>query len=96
MIVIGRDDMSRFTVFVTRATTVYLTLSVSSEATYDKLTVSVGGTDVLTISGSSTRSVAYTLAAGESLVVKYSKDGSGNGRDDCGSITSLQLVAAPQ
>lgn len=62
--------------------TVYYTYS--SEANYDKFTLTVGGTTVCSaVSGATTSgSYAFSLSSGQTIVAKYAKDGSVNKNDD--------------
>ena len=64
---------------------------VSSEASYDKLIVTIDGTEVLNKSGnySGTYSYTFTSSGSHTLVVKYTKDGSVSSGDDYGKIYNI-------
>lgn len=67
---------------------------VNSEATYDKLTVSVKGTTIGTISGTSTTSKTWSgsLSKGDVISFTYSKDSSASAGTDCGWLYNLTVT----
>lgn len=71
---------------------------VSSESSYDKLTIKVGSTTVANaISGAgSYKSYSYTVssAGSISLSFSYSKDGSVNSNSDAGFVKNISIMAA--
>lgn len=60
------------------------TYSYSSEANYDKFTLTVAGTNIVTnASGATTvKNYSGTIAAGNTIIFKYTKDSSANGNND--------------
>ena len=80
---------STFTTTLNKNTNISIPWSVSSENNYDKLTITLDGvTKVNAVSGTKTGTITETLSKGtHTLVVKYSKDGSGNTGSDTASIT---------
>ena len=70
----------------TDMTNLSFTYSYSSESSYDKFTLTVGSTTVANALSGSTTTKTYSgsLKTGEKIVMKYSKDGSGdNYNDEC-------------
>ena len=70
---------------------------VSSEAGYDKLIATLDGTAILEKSGSAT-SGTFTKTVGSdshTLVVKYSKDGSGSNGQDKAKVSNIKVVLEP-
>lgn len=86
------DSTSSFKITALDNITVTFSYKVSSEARYDKLTISKTGESEITESGE----VDYTektfvLKAGETLEIKYKKDGSGNKGGDSVYIKDLTI-----
>ena len=66
--------------------------SVSSEANYDKLIVTLDGTTILEKSGSLSGTYNNTISKGShTLVVKYTKDGSNSSGSDQASVTNIAV-----
>lgn len=64
-----------------------LAYGVSSEDNYDKLTILLNGTEQVVISGVvSTSNKTFSMEAGDTLIVRYSKDSSVNKNDDQGWV----------
>lgn len=65
--------------------------SYSGERGFDKFTLTVAGTVVANgLSGSTTtKSFTGSLKAGDKIELKYQKDASSNGFDDCGTLSNL-------
>jgi len=78
------SSTAQTTLTAKQACTVSFDYSYSSEANYDKMTVTVGGTTVANgLSGATTnKSYSGSLASGAAIVFKYAKDGSQNTNDD--------------
>ena len=74
--------------------TVAFSYSYSSEASYDKFYLTVGGTTVKNgVSGSTTTGTyAATLTAGQTIIFKYTKDGSVNKNNDCCTFYSMTVT----
>ena len=70
--------------------------SVSSESGYDKLIVTIDGSQVLDKSGvySGTYTHTFTTAGNHTMVTKYTKDGSQSHGDDRATITNVQVQIA--
>ena len=67
---------------------------VSSEASYDKLIVTLDGTTILEKSGSTSGTYNNAIAQGEhTLVVKYTKDGSQSSGSDQASVSNIVVSA---
>ena len=69
---------------------------VSSEATHDYLTISAAGTQILANTGGATEqtgTLTATLAANQTLVFTYRKDGSGNNGQDRAEISEVKYGA---
>lgn len=86
------NSTSSFKITANADITVTFSYKVSSEARYDKLTISKTGESGIEESGE----VDYTektfiLKAGETLEIKYTKDGSGNKGDDSVYIKDLTI-----
>lgn len=72
--------------------TVSFTYGVSSESNYDKFTLTVAGTTVASaISGTSSSTYTKALTKGQTIVLKYVKDGSVDRNDDCGYISNFTI-----
>ena len=70
--------------------------SVSSEANYDKLIVTLDGVEVLNKSGEYSSTFTETLSAGShTLVVKYTKDGSGISGSDQAKVWNVRVYQQP-
>jgi len=78
------SSTAQTTLTAKQACTVSFDYSYSSEANYDKLTITVGSTTVANaLSGATThKSYSGSLASGAAIVFKYAKDGSQNTNDD--------------
>lgn len=88
----ANSSTSSFKITANADITVTFSYKVSSEAKWDKLTISKTGESDITESGE----VDYTektfvLKAGETLEIKYTKDGSGNKGDDSVYIKDLTI-----
>lgn len=88
----ANSSTSSFKITANADITVTFSYKVSSEARYDKLTISKTGESGIEESGE----VDYTektfvLKAGETLEIKYTKDGSGNKGDDSVYIKDLAI-----
>lgn len=88
----ANSSTSSFKITANADITVTFSYKVSSEAKWDKLTISKTGESDITESGE----VDYTektfvLKAGETLEIKYTKDGSGNKGDDSVYIKDLAI-----
>lgn len=69
--------------------------SVSSESGYDKLTISVAGSTVVSaISGTQSGSWSGALSSGQTIVLTYSKDGSVDNGNDRGVMSNLKVYTA--
>jgi hypothetical protein len=80
-----------------RATTVRFWYCVSSEPTHDKFEVLIGGTVVLTASGTVdwTQSPVFNLSGATQVVFRYSKDSSVSTGDDAAFIDDLTFDFPP-
>lgn len=74
--------------------TVSFSYSYSSEASYDKFYLTVGGTTIKNgVSGSTTTgSYTATLTAGQTIIFKYTKDGSVNKNNDCCTFSNMTVT----
>ena len=73
--------------------TVSFEYNVSSEGYYDNFRAYHNGTQIFSVSGSASyQSYSLTLAAGDTLVFEYSKDGSVSSGSDCGFIKNLVVA----
>ena len=72
-----------------------LTYSVSSEPIYDKLYILLNGEQLVCVSGGVyNKKLVLTLHAGDVIIVRYSKDGTGDGSSDMCSVTlEYEMVA---
>ncbi len=86
------SDNEFLTVYAVNDIIVSFTSTVSSEAKYDYLIVTAGGTEIVKIAGSETVTKEITLAAGQYLRCKYKKDGSQLSGNDNGTITINSVV----
>ena len=67
-----------------------------SESNYDKFTIVVGGTTVISsISGTGSRSQSGTISKGQTISLTYSKDGSGSYNGDFARIYNIVLSGFP-
>lgn len=69
---------------------------VSSESNYDKLIITIGGTEILNKSGelSGTYQYTFTSSGTYTMVVKYTKDGSVNNGNDYAKIYNIKLITS--
>ena len=81
---------------ITANTTITITFeyNVSSESGYDKFYILHNSTQLVTKSGTSNSYTSYTitLAAGDTLTFKYTKDSSASKGDDCCYIKNLTIT----
>lgn len=68
--------------------------SYSSEASYDKFYLTVAGTAIKNGVSGSTTTGSYTasLTAGQTIIFKYTKDGSVNKNNDCCTFYSMTVT----
>lgn len=68
--------------------------SYSSESGYDYVTLTVGGTTIESKASGSTTNKTWngTLSKGQTINITYTKDGSANNGDDCGTIYNIQAT----
>ena len=69
---------------------------VSSESNYDKLIITIGGTEILNKSGeqSGTYQHTFTSSGSYTMVVKYTKDGSVNNGSDYAKVYNIVKKSA--
>lgn len=82
----------------TDMTNLSLTYSYSSERNYDKFTLTVGSTTVANALSGSTTTNTYSgsLKTGEKIVMKYSKDGSGDDYNDECYVSNISFKSKIQ
>ncbi len=82
------SSSSQLKIVAEQACTLKLVYGVSSESNYDKLFILHNGTQKASISGSiSNKTMTLTLAAGDTVTVRYTKDGSSSKNQDQGWVT---------
>lgn len=86
---------ARTTLTVAEDMTLSFSYIVSSEANYDKFTVSVAGSTIATISGTDVAEKTWSgsVKAGDTIIFSYTKDSSGDNGDDCASF--YNMLATP-
>ena len=92
----GHNHSSSYTLTITAPCKVNVSFnySVSSESGYDWLTIYINGSQYDRISGSTSgRSYSGTLQAGQTVRFVYSKDGSANSGNDCGTIYNFLMTS---
>ena len=90
----GSTSQKTYTFVTTAGEELWFSWSVSSEANFDKLIVTLDGTQVLTKSGSESGNFTQALDAGShTLVVKYTKDGSSSSGSDQAKVWNISIVA---
>lgn len=74
--------------------TVSFTYSYSSESGYDKFYLTFAGTTVANAKSGATTSATYsgTLTAGQTIIFKYTKDGSVNSNNDCCTFSNMTVT----
>jgi len=93
----GVDSSMAFINFIIqdKGGTVYYNISSDSEATYDIVQLIRNGVDISTRSGSNKNmNGSFTVAVGNTVVVKYTKDGSVDSGSDSATINSLYFVSS--
>lgn len=86
------SSTSSFKITATADITVTFSYKVSSEARWDKLTISkTGEADIIESGEVDYTEKTFVLKAGETLEIKYTKDGSGNNGDDSVYIKDLAI-----
>lgn len=86
------SSTSSFKITATADITVTFSYKVSSEARWDKLTISkTGEADIIESGEVDYTEKTFVLKAGETLEIKYTKDGSGNKGDDSVYIKDLAI-----
>ncbi|MBR5536670.1 MAG: leucine-rich repeat domain-containing protein, partial [Clostridia bacterium] len=81
------SSTSQLRVVAKGSCTLSLTYGVSSERNYDKLTILHNSQQKDIISGTvAQKSMQLNLSAGDTVIIKYSKDGSQSSGDDCGWV----------
>ncbi|WP_298030302.1 hypothetical protein [uncultured Dysosmobacter sp.] len=91
----GKQSTTASTVFTAKqAMDVRFAYSYSSETNYDKFTLKVAGTVVENaVSGATTsKTYAGTMAAGDKIELKYTKDSSNDKNDDRCTLSALQVT----
>ena len=85
------SSTATYTITATVNMTLVLQYRVSSESGCDKLSIQKNGSNLITsISGeTSYTTITISLVAGESVVCRYSKDGSVNRGDDCAYVNII-------
>ena len=85
----GTSAVSTFTIEITSETEYSFDWTVSSESTYDNLTITCNGTTIVNgVSGTKNGTQKVTLKSGmNTLKATYSKDSSSSSGDDCATIT---------
>ncbi len=88
------SSSSRLTMTILRDCTIYIEYGVSSERGYDYFTLTQNGTQIFSISGTSSDSYKTISAnAGDTLVFSYTKDGSESRGSDCGYVYTMEFTA---
>jgi len=87
------SSTAQTTLTAKQACTVSFDYSYSSEANYDKFTLTVGAATVENaVSGAATsKSYSGSLASGGAIVFKYAKDGSQDKNDDCCTFSNFTV-----
>lgn len=86
------SSTSSFKIMANADITVTFSYKVSSEARWDKLTISkTGEADIIESGEVDYTEKTFVLKAGETLEIKYTKDGSGNKGDDSVCIKDLAI-----
>ena len=88
-------SQNTYTFTAKKETTLSFDWMVSSEAKYDKLIVTLDGTNILEKSGNLSGTYTNTISPGEhTLVVKYTKDSSGSSGSDQASVSNIVVENA--
>ena len=89
----GSSSMKEYTLDVSAGSVLDFDWYVSSESGYDWLTITLDGGQIVRKSGNDSGhySMTFDAAGSHSLVVTYTKDGSGATGEDCGKIYNIAL-----
>ena len=89
----GSSSMKEYTLDVSAGSVLDFDWYVSSESGYDWLTITLDGGQIVRKSGNDSGhySMTFDAAGSHSLVVTYTKDGSGDTGEDCGKIYNIAL-----
>ena len=91
----GTTSQNSYTLNVVNGSVLTFDWAVSSENNYDWLIVTLNGSEILKRSGSQSGSYTntFTTAGTQTLVVKYTKDGSQSSGNDEGRIYNIKLTS---
>lgn len=91
-------DLTRATITLTakQTSSIRFDYGWGSEANYDKFTIVVAGTTVISsVSGTGSNSQSGTISKGQTISLTYSKDGSGSRYGDYAQIYNVVLSGLP-